>query len=127
MLWLLRKMSSNPKYIGIHASAEFYDDAPVRVGSMVCIECYEDVFQVVKLNWGAEEDYERSRNGEVEMSWRVIGDALERLKKTCNNAKTPEDVVEYLKQRFAPYGKTAHYELLHWLEKKQIMYYYTEC
>lgn len=110
-----------------YASAEFYDDAPARVGSMACIECYEDVFQVVKLNWGAEADYERNRDGEVEMSWRVLGDALERLKKTCNNAKTQDAVVEYLKERFAPYGKTAHCELLHWLEKKQIMYHYTEC
>ena len=110
-----------------YASAEFYDDAPAKVGSMACIECYEDVFLVAKLNWGAEEDYERSRDGEVEMSWRVVGASLERLKKTCNNAKTPEAVVEYLKERFAPYGKTAHHELLRWLEKKQIMYHYTAC
>lgn len=94
---------------------------------MVCIECYEDVFQVVKLNWGAEEDYERCRGGEVEMSWRVRGEALKRLKKKCSNAKTSETVVEYSKERFSPYGRTAHYELLRWLEKKQILYYYTEC
>lgn len=26
-------------------------------------------FYIVKVNWGAEEDWERSRDGEVEMNW----------------------------------------------------------
>ena len=47
----------------------------------------------MKVNWGAEEDYERSRDGEVELAWVVKGEALARLKKICNNAKTPNDVV----------------------------------
>ena len=108
-----------------YASATFYQDKGL-VGSMVCIECYADAFHLVKLNWGAEEDYERSIDGEVELNWTVKGAALERLMKTCNNAKTPETVVEYLKERFATYGRTAHYELLEWLQKKQIPYYFTE-
>lgn len=109
-----------------YASAKFYDDGLAKIGSMTCIECYEDAFHVVKLNWGAPEDYERNKDGEVEMSWTVKGEALERLKKTCNNAKTPEAVVEYLRERFSLYGKTAHYELLQWLDKKQISYTCTE-
>ena len=109
-----------------YASAKFYDDAPAEMGSMTCIECYEDYFSLVKLNWGAPDDYERSKDGEVELIWTVRDEALERLKKTCNNAKTPEAVVQYLKERFSPYGKTAHDELLEWLDKKHISYMYIE-
>lgn len=110
----------------VYASATFYDDAPNQIGSMACIECYEEVFRVVKLNWGAEDDYERNKEGEVELNWTIQGEALERLKKICNNAKTPDAVVDYLKERFAQYGQQAHQELLKWLEKKQIPYYFIE-
>ena len=110
----------------VYASATFYDDAPAKIGSMTCIECYEDAFRVVKLNWGAEEDYERNKDGEVELNWTIKGEALERLKKTCNNANTQDAVVDYLKERFARYGRLAHYELLKWLQEKQIPYSYTE-
>lgn len=106
----------------VYASATFYDDAPKQIGSMACIECYETVFRVVKLNWGAEDDYERNKEGEVELNWAIQGEALERLKKICNNAQSPEAIVNYLKERFAPSGRQAHYELLNWLEKKQIAY-----
>ena len=110
----------------VYASATFYDDAPNQIGSMACIECYEEVFRVVKLNWGAEDDYERNKEGEVELNWTIQGEALERLKKICNNAKTPDAVVDYLKERFAAHGRMALHELLQWLEKKQIPYYFIE-
>lgn len=115
------------QHITNQASATLYDDTPKMIGSMVCVECYENAFHIEKLNWGAEEDYERNRKGEVEQSWTVKGEALESLKKSCNNAKTPEEVVEYLKERFAKYEHQAHYELLNWLEKKQITFYFNEC
>lgn len=110
----------------LYASATFYDDAPEKVGSMAGIECYENAFHVVKLNWGAEEDYERSIDGEVELCWTVTGEGLQCLMQNCNNAKTPDEVVNYLKERFAQHGKTAHYELLQWLDEKQIPYFYNE-
>lgn len=78
----------------------------------------------MKVKWGAEEDFERSRDGEVEMTWSVSGEALARLKKICNNAKTPNDVVQYLHERFAPFEHQAGDELIEWLEKKSIPYYY---
>lgn len=109
-----------------YASATFYDDAPNQIGSMTCIECYEDSFQAIKLNWGAEEDYERNKDGEVEQSWKVVGAALERLKKACNIAKKPETVVEYLKERFFLCRRNAYREVLKWLDEKQIIYTYTE-
>ena len=110
----------------VYASAKFYDDAPKQIGSMACIECYETVFRVVKLNWGAEDDYERNKEGEVELNWTIQGEALERLKKICNNAQSPEAVVNYLKERFASHGRMAHHELLQWLEKKEIPYLFLE-
>lgn len=78
----------------------------------------------MKVNWGAEEDFERSRDGEVELSWVVKGEALARLKKVCNNAKTPNDVIQYLHERFASFERQAGNKLIEWLEKKSIPYYY---
>lgn len=78
--------------------ATFYDDtfSSTKIGSMCSMECSTEKFLLVKVNWGAEEDFERSRDGEVELSWVVKGEALTRLKKICNNAKTPNEVIQYL-------------------------------
>ena len=105
------------------ATTTFYED-PDPIGSMCAIECSEDSFILVKVNWGAEEDYERSRDGEVELSWVVKGEALARLKKICNNAKTPDELIQYLHERFAPFEHQAGDELIEWLEKKSVPYYY---
>lgn len=107
----------------INATATFYEDTG-KIGSLCAIECSEESFILVKVNWGAEEDYERSRDGEVELSWVVKGEALARLKKICNNAKTPNDIIQYLHERFASFGRHACNQLIEWLEKKSIPYYY---
>ena len=121
---ILLPLMQNSSYI----SASFYDDTgtSLKIGSSCSIECDTEAFRIIKLNWGAPEDYERNRDGEVELSWTVQGEALTRLMKTCNNAKTPKDVVNYLYQRFSPHNRVAHYELLEWLDKKEIKYYFSE-
>ncbi len=105
------------------ATATFYRNI-TPIGSLYAIECSEERFLLVKVNWGAEEDYERSRDGEVELSWVVKGEALAQLKKICNNAKTPNDVIQYLHERFASSERQAGDKLIEWLEKKSIPYYY---
>ena len=105
------------------ATATYYEDTS-QFGSLCAIECSEERFLLVKVNWGAEEDYERSRDGEVELSWSVSGEALARLKTICNNAKTPQEVVDYLYQRFAPFERQAGDKLIEWLKKKSVPYYY---
>lgn len=107
---------------GIATATFFEDTAPI--GSLCAIGCDELTFRLVKLNWGAEEDYERSREGEVEMTWSVSGEVLARLKKICNNAKTPNDVIRYLHERFASLERQSCDKLIEWLEKKSIPYYY---
>lgn len=104
--------------------ATFYNDilSSSKVGSSCGIVCSSDSFHIIKTNWGAPEDFERNRDGEVELSWSIIGDALKRLMNTCNNAKTPKQVVDYLYKRFAPYERQAHLELLKWLDKKEVEY-----
>lgn len=104
-------------------TAKFYEDTD-PIGSMCAIECSEDRFLLVKLNWGAEEDFERSKDGEVELSWVIKGEALAQLKKICNNAKTPDEVIQYLHKRFASYERQAGDQLIEWLEKKSIPYHY---
>ena len=106
--------------------ATFYNDtlSSPPMGSSCLIECDSDSFRLVKTNWGAEEDYERSRDGEVEMTWSISGEALARLKKICNNAKTPQEVINYLHLRFVTFERQAGDKLIEWLEKKSIPYYY---
>lgn len=106
-----------------YASKIFYEDTS-EIGSMCFIECREDAFSLIRLNWGAPEDYERDRDGEVELIWCVREDALTRLMKICNNSKTPDDVVRYLYERFAPYNRSAGEELLKWLDKKEVNYFF---
>ena len=72
---------------GIATATFFEDTAPI--GSLCAIGCDELTFRLVKLNWGAEEDYERSREGEVEMTWSVSGEALARLKKSAIMPRLP--------------------------------------
>lgn len=107
------------------ASKIFYEDTG-KIGSLCFIECQEDKFCLVKVNWGATEDYERNRDGEVELIWGVREEALTRLKKICNNSKTPDDVVRYLYERFIPYNRSADHELLKWFDKKEIAYVFLE-
>lgn len=109
--------------VPINATATFYEDTS-SIDSMCAIECSEERFLLVKVNWGAEDDFERSRDGEVEMTWSVSGEALARLKKICNSAKTPDELIQYLHERFAPFEHQAGDELIEWLEKKSIPYYY---
>lgn len=111
-----------------YISVSFYDDtvSSPKIGSSCSIVCDAKAFRIVKLNWGAPEDYERNRDGEVEMNWTIHGEALERLMNICNNAKTHKDVIDYLYQRFASEKRQAHRELLNWLDKKEIPYYYSE-
>ena len=105
------------------ATATFYRDI-TPIGSLCAIECSEERFLLVKVNWGAEEDFERSRDGEVELSWVVKDGALTRLKKICNNAKNPNEIIQYLHERFASFERQAGDKLIEWLEKKSIPYYY---
>ena len=107
----------------IIATATFYEDTS-QIGSLCVIECSEERFLLVKVNWGAEEDFERSRDGEVELSWVVKGEALAQLKKICNNAKTSDELIQYLHERFAPFERQAGDKLIEWLEKKSVPHYY---
>lgn len=110
------------------SSATFYNDilSSAGVGSSCGIVCGSDVFHIIKTNWGAVEDFERNSSGVVEQCWIVQGDDLIRLRKICNNAKTPNQVVKYLYSRFVVYQRMAHYELLQWIDKKGILYSFSE-
>lgn len=93
---------------------------------MCSIECSDSAFRIVKLNWGTEEDYERNRDGEVEMCWTIQGEAFARLMKVCNDAKTPKDVNTFIREHFVAYKRQVHIKLLKWFDKKGINYYYSE-
>jgi len=109
----------------LSSSATFYEDTS-SIGSKCVIRCDAEAFRIIKLNWGALEDYERDRDGEVELSWTVQGEALTKLMKICNNANTHRDVIDYLYQRFAAHKRVVHLKLLKWFDTKEITYYFSE-
>lgn len=101
--------------------ATFYDDilSSSKVGSSCGIVCSSDSFHIIKTNWGAEEDFERNSSGVVEQCWSIQGDDLIHLSKICNNAKTPDQVVKYLYQRFAGKKKTSSLRVIAMVVKKR--------
>jgi len=88
-------------------SIKFRDDAAnSRVGTMFAIGYQDEKFYMVKLNWGAEEDWERSRDGEVEMTWSFDEENTKKimLRTGTHNAK---DMKQAMYERFGRQEETA--------------------
>ena len=87
------------------------------------IDYDENTLSLTKIYYGADEDYARDRDGEVEMIWSVSSENLQKLKKVCQNAKTTQQVADYLTKRFADEdGKLYDFEIRQWWDKKGIEY-----
>ena len=65
------------KYYGFKKPMEYYRvtfqddslDKGASMGTLLVAGFLNGKFYMVKTNWGAEDDYARSREGEVEMNW----------------------------------------------------------
>lgn len=122
---------SHKKYYGYkkpneHYSITFHDDAAngsVDMGTLFAIEYKDMKFYMIKVNWGAEEDYERSRDGEVEMNWCFDEENTKKimLRTGTHNVK---DMMQAVYERFGKYGDFAHFYIEKWCEQKEIKYDY---
>lgn len=122
---------SNKKYYGYKKQTEnysitFHDDAAggrVDEGTLLTIEYLNGKFYMVKVNWGAEEDWERSRDGEVEMNWCFDEENTRKimLRTGTHNAK---EMMQAMYERFGKYKDSADHYIEKWCQEKEIEYSY---
>ena len=122
---------SNKKYYGYKKQTEnysimFHDDAAdgrVDEGTLLTIEYLNGKFYVVKVNWGTEEDWERSRDGEVEMNWCFDEENTRKimLRTGTHNAK---EMMQAMYERFGKYKDSADHYIEKWCQEKEIEYSY---
>ena len=122
---------SNKKYYGYKKQTEnysitFHDDAAggrVDEGTLLTIEYLNGKFYMVKVNWGTEEDWERSRDGEVEMNWCFDEENTRKimLRTGTHNAK---EMMQAMYERFGKYRDTADHYIEKWCQEKEITYSY---
>ena len=106
----LKIIMGHKKYYGYkkpteHYSIKFRDDSMngcADVGTLFAIGYQDEKFYMVKVNWGAEEDWERSRDGEVEMTWSFDEENTKKimLRTGTHNAK---DMMKAMHERFGKY------------------------
>ena len=92
-------------------------------GVLFAIGYRDEKFYMVKLYWGAEEDYERSRDGEVEMNWYFDEENTKKimLRTGTHNAK---DMMQAMYERFGKYKDFADYHIEKWCKEKEIKFEY---
>ncbi len=122
---------SNKKYYGYKKQTEnysitFHDDAAggrVDEGTLLTIEYLNGKFYMVKVNWGTEEDWERSRDGEVEMNWCFDEENTRKimLRTGTHNAK---EMMQAMYERFGKYKDSADHYIEKWCQEKEITYSY---
>lgn len=109
-----------------HYSITFHDDAAgscVDEGSLLAIGYRDEKFYMVKVFWGAKEDWERSHYGEVEMNWCFDEENTKKimLRTGTHNAK---DMMQAMYERFGKYEDSADHHIEKWCQEKEITYCY---
>ena len=107
-------------------SFKFNDDLEIgriEVGTLFAIGYQDEKFYIVKINWGTEWDWERSRNGKMEMSWdfdeKNTGEFM--LRTGSHNTK---DMIKAMYERFGNYRDFADFRIEKWCKEKEIEYSY---
>lgn len=74
-------------------------DPDISAGSLVVIGYKEGQFFMNVVNWGADEDYERSRRGIVEQDWLFDKENTKKLME-CMEVRTGKELIDKLCKRF---------------------------
>lgn len=104
--------------IKFHDSAEY---GHVDVGSMFAIGYQDEKFYMIKVYWGAEEDYERSRDGEVEMNWYFDEENTKKIM-LRTGTHSARDMMQEMADRFSKHGIFADRYIEEWCHKKEIKF-----
>ena len=122
---------SHKKYYGYKKPAEYYsvkfqdDTSEGRkdMGTLLFAGYADEKFYMVKVNWGAEEDFRRSQSGEVEKSWRFDKENTKKMM-LRTGTRNGWDLVNAVYERFKQHKGNADYYFIRWCERKEIEYSY---
>ncbi len=104
---------------------KFCDDSETDelYGSMIAIGYEAGRFYMVKVNWGAEEDYARSRDGIVEMNWFFNEENTMKLMQLMK-VRTGRGLVGAMYRRFKRYAHIADFPITDFCNKKGVKFDY---
>lgn len=93
------------------------------MGTTISVTFFDDSCRVLKVNWGADIDYEYSRDGEVEIAMGFNKENTQKLmlRTGTHNAA---DMVAALAQRFKKHGASAFEKIQEFCDEKEIQYSY---
>lgn len=110
-----------------HFSVCFRDDAAndpkVKIGSMIAIEYHNGRLSMVRVNWGDDEDWERSRDGEVELNWMFDEENTKKMMR-LTGTNTGKSLINVLYERFKQNAYDADSYIIRWCDTKGIVYNY---
>lgn len=119
------------KYYGFKKPMEYYSvtfqddswDKRASMGTLLVAGFLNGKFYMVKTNWGAEDDYARSREGEVEMNWHFDE---ENTKKMMLRTGTHNgwDLLQTIYNRYKQHRGDADEYITRWCDEKDIEYSY---
>ena len=75
------------------------EDPPKKVGTLIILSYRHKKLDMQKINWGAEEDFERSRDGRVEMNWDLDEANTQKLM-TLMKARSGKELIYKMYRRF---------------------------
>lgn len=120
---------SKKRYYGYKKRNEHYyirfrndvEKGKMDMGTLIAMEYENGLFQLIKINWGGEVDYERSRDGIVEMYWLFDIDNTKKLmlRMGTHNAK---DMINALYERFKCHADYADTYITKFCDGKDIEY-----
>ena len=95
------------------------EDPPKEVGSLIILAYRHKKFDMQKINWGAEIDFERSRNGRVEMNWDLDEANTQKLM-TLMKARSGKELLYKMFKRFRKHKSLADFAISHFFTENDI-------
>ena len=105
--------------------AKFRDDSETGepCGSMIAIAYENDRFYMVKVNWGAEQDFAYSSNGVVELKWFFDEENTEKLMRLMK-VRTGRGLVGAMYRRFKRSARFADFMINSFCRKEGVKFDY---
>lgn len=95
------------------------EDPPKKVGTLIILSYRHKKLDMQKINWGAEEDFERSRDGRVEMNWDLDEANTQKLM-TLMKARSGKELIYKMYRRFRKDKYVADFAISHFFVENDI-------
>lgn len=95
------------------------EDPPKKVGTLIILSYRHKKLDMQKINWGAEEDFKRSRDGRVEMNWDLDEANTQKLM-TLMKARSGKELIYKMYRRFRKDKYVADFAISHFFVENDI-------